>query len=88
MSKLRESGGLSHSRMSELVKEKLEELGFQAEDFGLHSLRSGGATAAAGAGVPDRVFKRHGRWKSESAKDGYIEDSLEQRLSVTQNLGL
>ena len=38
-----------------------------------------GATAEANAGVPDRLFKRHGRWKSESAKDGYIKDSMEKR---------
>ena len=68
--------------MRELLKKKLDELGF------LHSLRAGGATAAAAAGVPDRVFKKHGRWKSETAKDGYIEDSFHKRLSVTQNLGL
>lgn len=86
--KLRETGGLSHSRMSELLKEKLQELGFPPADFSLHSLRAGGATAAAKAGVPDRMFKRHGRWKSESAKDGYVEDTLENRLSVSQNLGL
>ncbi|KAL5497418.1 hypothetical protein EMCRGX_G013885 [Ephydatia muelleri] len=42
----------------------------------MHSLRAGGATAAANAGVPDRLFKRHGRWKSESAKDGYVKDSV------------
>ena len=39
--------------------------------LGTHSLRSGAATAAANADVPDRRFKRHGRWASESAKDGY-----------------
>ena len=27
------------------------------------------------AGAPDRLFKRHGRWASESAKDGYVQDS-------------
>ena len=89
MDKLRDTGGLSHSRMSELVKEKLDELGFKAAEFGLHSLQSGGATTAARAGVPDRLFKRHGHWKSENAtKDGYVEGSLEQRLSITENLGL
>ena len=36
--KLRDTGGLSHSRMSKLVKEKLDELGFNAAEFGLHSL--------------------------------------------------
>jgi len=86
--KLRASGGLSHTRMAELLDEKLQELGFHAKDFTPHSLRSGGATTAANAGVPDRLFKKHGRWKSENAKDGYIEDSLEQRLSVTKSLGI
>lgn len=51
--------------------------------IGTHSLRSGGATAAANAGVPDRLFKRHGRWASESAKDGYVQDSLSSRLSLS-----
>ena len=44
--------------------------------FGLHSLRSGGATDAAYSDIPDRLFKRHGRWRSESAKHGYDKDSL------------
>eukprot|EP00731_Ephydatia_muelleri_P026444 Em0018g544a len=51
------------------------------------SLRAGGATAAANAGVPDRLFKRHGCWRSESAKDGYVKDSVERRLSVSKSLG-
>ena len=55
--------------------------------IGTQSLRSGGATAADNAGIPDRLFKRHGRWSSESAKDGYVKDSLSSRLSVTQALG-
>ena len=51
-------------------------------------MRSGGATAAANANVPDRIFKRHGRWKSENAKDGYVKDSLENRLEVSRKIGL
>ena len=86
--KLRDTRRLTYSRLRECFKEKLKALGFPAEQFGLHSLRAGGATAAANNGVPDRLFKRHGRWKSESAKDGYIEDSLEARISVSENLGL
>ena len=57
-------------------------------DFGLHSARSGGATVAANTGVPDRLFKRHGRWVSEREKDGNIEESIDNLLKVTQNLGL
>ena len=86
--RLRPSGGISYTRVRELVLDKLKELGLDPKQFGLHSLRAGGASAAANAGVPDRWFKRHGRWISENAKDGYIKDKLEDRLSVTKSLGL
>ena len=65
----------------------LAAIGLNKKQFGLHSLRSGGASAAANAGV-DRFFKRHGRWRSENAKDGYVKDSLDERLKVSRNLGL
>ena len=86
--KLRPSGGLSYTTLRELFKRKLVDLGYPSEEFGLHSLRAGGASTAANAGVPDRLFKKHGRWKSENAKDGYIEDSLDSRLSVSRQMGL
>ena len=60
----------------------------------LHSLvpvkggRGGGASAAANSGVPDRVFQRHGCWKSATAMDGYVEDSTDVKLSVSKSLGL
>ena len=60
--------------MRELFLEKFSELGFDTNQFSLHSLRASGATTAANAGVPDCLFKRHGHWRSESAKDGYVED--------------
>ena len=56
--------------------------------LGLHSMRSGGATAAANSDINDRVWKRHGRWKSDSSKDGYVVDSVDKRLQVSKNLGL
>lgn len=86
--KLRDSGSISYTRVRELVLEKLAAINLDTKRFGLHSLRSGGASAAANAGVPDRMFKRHGRWCSENAKDGYIKDSLAERLQVSSNLGL
>ena len=36
----------------------------------------------------DRLWKRHSRWTSEKAKDGYATDDLKQRLTVTINMGL
>ena len=68
--------------------EKLVAIGLDKRQFGVHSLRSGGASAAAQAGVPDRWFKRHGRWRSENAKDGYIKENLQDRLQVSRSLGL
>ena len=85
---LRAGGSLSYTRMRELLLKKLTDLGYDKSCFSLHSLRAGGATAAANAGVPDRLFKRHGRWKSESAKDGYVKDSVDALLSVSKNLDL
>ena len=43
-------------------------VGLDARKFGLHSLRSGGASAAASAGIPDRVFKCHSYWSSEKCQ--------------------
>ena len=62
--RLRVAGSLSYTRMRELFLAKLGELGLDASKFGLHSLHAGGATAAANAGVADRLFKPHGRWWS------------------------
>ena len=66
----------------------MSDFGYPSGKLGIHSLRAGGATAAANAGVSDRLFKRHGRWWSENAKDGYVEDTLEKRLSVSCQMGL
>ena len=85
---LRESGQISYSCLRDLFRKNLDCLGFSSGDFGLHSLRAGGASAAANAKVPDRLFKRHGRWKSENAKDGYVKDDVERRLEVSKSLGL
>jgi len=59
------STGMS-SRTKEIVLQAFAELGYPKHLFGLHSLR------AAGAGVSDRLLKRHGRWRTDRAKDGYI----------------
>ena len=67
------SGQISYSCLQDLFCKKLDGLGFSSGDFGLHSLRSGGGSAAANA-----------RWKSENAKDGYVKDDVESRLAVSR----
>ena len=63
-----QSGSLSYMRKRELFLSKLSALGFEAKQFGLHSLRAGGASAAANVGIPDRLFKRHGCWNQKQQK--------------------
>ena len=86
--RLRSSGKMSYTRTRELVLGALSNIGLDKSQFGVHSLRAGGATAAASAGIPDRAFKKHGRWKSERAKDRYVKDTESYRLSVTRDIGL
>ena len=57
-------------------------------NLGLHSMRSGGATVVANSDINERCWKRHGRWRSDSSKDGYVVDSVAKRLEVTKHLGL
>ena len=78
----------SYSRAREIVLCAFEAIGLSRRDYGLHSLRAGGASAAANAQVSDRLFKRHGRWKSDKAKDGYIKDNILSLLSVSLSLGI
>ena len=54
----------------------------------LHSLRSGGASAAINEGVSERLIGKHGRWKSGMSRDRYLKDSKKQRLSITKAIGL
>lgn len=82
------SGKLSYNTAREILLSALETLGLSKKYFGLYSLRSGGATAAAAAKVEDRLFKKHGRWRTDKAKDGYVKENISERLSVTQNIGL
>ena len=78
---------LSYTRARECIVGRLKEVDSEI-DVGLHSMRAGGATEAANAGVSDRCWKRHGRWRSDKSKDGYVADSLECRLTVSKYLNI
>ena len=47
--------------------------------FGIHSLRSGGASAASNNGSSERLIGKHGRWSSSTPREVYIKDSKQQR---------
>ena len=83
-----ENKSLSYTRLIELFVDALRPHVSDIANFGLHSLRFGGASAAANYRVPDRLFERHGRWQSKNAKDGYVQDDLNERFTVLTSLGL
>ena len=71
-------------------KECHKEIGVDHKLYGLHSLRSGGATSAVSynPSLSERVLKLHGWWKSDTAKDMYILEDVAKRLQETSQLGL
>ena len=74
---------LSYSRTSEIVLEGLKKSVLIRSSL-VCSLRAGGASSAANNGVPDRLFKCHGRWRSENA----MEILIRSLLSVLLSLGI
>ena len=71
--KLRKSRKLSYTRAGKILLANLEKVGLPKGCFGLHSLKSGGATAAGNV-VPERLIQKHGRWKAGSSKNRYIHE--------------
>ena len=59
------TGSLTVDQVRIEVKTLMSNLGLDPARFGAHSLRIGGATAAAAAGVPPSVIRVMGRWNSE-----------------------
>ena len=79
---------LSYSSVRDIFKSKLKVLDLDPSKFGLHSFRSGAASASANSHVSERLIQRHGRWRCSSSKDAYVQDSLDDKLSVSRNLNL
>ena len=73
--------------MFHFIKFKLQSVGKQKTDLGVVLWLAGLITPTANTGLPDHLFKRHGRWAGEVAKDGNVQDSLSSRLSVSNALG-
>ena len=79
---------LGYRRALKALRRIVALAGDDPKQFGLHSLRFGGATAmAAGGQIPDRVVEREGRWKrkSGSAKK-YTRNNMEDASAVSSKL--
>ena len=79
---------LRYSRALELVRNTFRNFGLNPKDYGLHSLRSGGASAAAATEVPERLIARQGGWKSLSTVRRYIQEPLENALKASKACSL
>ena len=80
--------GVSYTTIRDKFRKNLETVKKDGDNFGLHSLRSGGASSAAHHGVSDRLISTQGRWKSDGARNRYIKDDKQTRMSVSLALGL
>jgi hypothetical protein len=70
--------------VAELVGE--DKLGFNKDELGLHSIRSGGAMAMFMSGISTIIIQRVGRWSSEAFLE-YIRDQIESFTSgVSQKM--
>ena len=76
---------LARSTPNSLLKKWLGVIGVDPKLYGSHSLRRGGATAAAALAVRVHILKRHGRWASDAVYL-YIQDPNEARLEVSRAL--
>ena len=80
---------IAYTSCREILRNSLKQLGFNPDDYGLHSLRSGGITSVIRNNcnsVSERLLRVHGRWKTDAAKDMYVKESLDNRLQETKFL--
>ena len=77
---------MTYSNVRDVVKAKASQIGLNKSLYSTHSMRAGGATAAANAGTSERILQKHGRWASSQSKDRYVKDSLSKRLKVSKSL--
>jgi len=70
------------------VQRRAEEAGLDPDRFGAHSLRSGFATSAAMAGVPERLIARQTGHQSMAVLRRYIRDGSLWIENAASQLGL
>lgn len=73
-----------NGRLRALLAEAMRQIGPSSPDLGVytaHSLRRGGATAAANGGSPLEEIKAHGRWKSDAVRR-YVQPAAAVRMQI------
>ena len=76
---------LSYSRCREIFLDAPKQINVDCpHKYGLHSLRSGGASYLAKKGISDGLIMMHGRWKTSQAKNRHVKRSLKDRLEISK----
>ena len=83
-------GKISYTSCREILRGTLKQLEFNPDDYReLHSLRWITSVVRNSCNsISERLLKLHGRWRTDTAKDMCVEESLDNRLLVTKYLGL
>lgn len=77
---------MGYSTALEDLKSFMALIGRNPADYGEHSGRRGGATAASEAGVSWLDLKRFGQWASDSSAQRYIEETDKRKNGVPTTL--
>ena len=75
-----------------MLKRCSNELGYDQRLYASHCFKSGGTasieTKLRKNPSRERPLKLHGRWKSDSAKDMYVKEQVQERLDVAKIAGI
>jgi integrase len=73
--------------LSKFLQKMAQFIGLQnPEEYTGHSFRRSSATLLADSGADITVVKRHGGWRSNSVVEGYIEDSLNNKIEISRKI--
>jgi hypothetical protein len=76
---------ISYPTFLKRLREWCVHTGSDPLDIGTHSLRRGLSSDWTLQGIPDRLRREHGRWRSDTVADGYIDASINIQL-LLQNM--
>ena len=76
---------LTYNVLQSRLKSLISATGRAPEAYSSHSLRRGGATFAAAAGVPRHHIQQVGDWRSD-AVDNYLHNNLQSRVQAAQKM--
>ena len=82
------SHSISYSTLRQEFREYLGPFVVDIKKFGLHGIKSGGASNQALRRVDSELLDRNVGWKSSKTKHGYVKYRANDILKVTEAIGL